>query len=163
MLAIYLLDMSFKVMQKNLPHIHAMLKVNWTQLTNDEKLFVNDCIRASVLDIVKVEETNRLIDEGLWKNKNEIYKLTSLATSILSHKCSPRCLVMIDENKFVCRKPNYLKMNPPSGNTIEKNEILPNDLSLESLRELEKVGIIDQIEAIVFSFFKTILTLFRWS
>ena len=86
----------------NLPHIHAMLKVNWTKLTNDEKLFVNDCIRASVLDIVKVEETNRLIDEGLWKNKNEVYKLTSLATSILSHKYSPRCLVMIDENKFVC-------------------------------------------------------------
>ena len=53
---------------------------------------------------------------------------------------------MIGENKFVCRKPNYLKMNNPPGNPSEKYEILPNDMSLESLRQLEKVGIINPLE-----------------
>ena len=46
---------------------------------------------------------------------------------------------MVGENKYVCRKPNYLKMNNPPGNTIEKYQILPNDLSLESFQQLEKL------------------------
>ena len=80
------------------------------------------------------------------KNENEIYKYTSLATCILPHEVSPRCLVMIDENKFVCQKPNYLKVNPPPANAIEKFDILPNNLPLESLQKLKKVGIINQLE-----------------
>ena len=53
---------------------------------------------------------------------------------------------MIGKNKFVCRKPNYLKINNPPSNPSEKYEILPNDLSLESLQQLEKVGIINPLE-----------------
>ena len=100
----------------NLPHIHAMIKVNWDGLSYEEKLFVDDCIRASVLDIVKVEEINHLIDEGIIKTSADVRNITNLAKNILSHKCNPRCLVMVGENKFVCRKPNYLKMNNPLGN-----------------------------------------------
>ena len=98
------------------------------------------------MDIIKVEEINCLIDEGLINTSSEVRNITNLAKNILSHKCNPRCLVMVGENKFVCRKPNYLKMNNPPGNTIEKYEILPNDLSLESLQQLEKLGIIKPLK-----------------
>ena len=53
---------------------------------------------------------------------------------------------MVDEDKYVCRKPNYLTMNPPPGNTRSTYQILSNDMSIESLRRLEKVGIIEPIE-----------------
>ena len=38
----------------NLPHIHVMLKITWHLLTMAQRLFVNDLIRASLLDIVRV-------------------------------------------------------------------------------------------------------------
>ena len=53
---------------------------------------------------------------------------------------------MAGENNFVCRLPNYLKMNNPPCNTIEKYQILPNNLSLESLQQLGKVGIIKPLK-----------------
>ena len=136
----------FQSQADNLPHIHTMIKIYWNSLTNQEKQFFNDCIRAGVLDIVKVHEMQRLVDEGLLNDVCEVSKITNLAKKILSHKCTPRCLVMIGENKFVCRKPNYSKMNNPPGNPSEKYEILPNDMSLESLRQLEKVEIINPLE-----------------
>ena len=39
-------------------------------------------------------------------------------------------------------KSNYLEINNPPGNASKKDQILPNDLSLKSLQQFEKVGII---------------------
>ena len=47
---------------------------------------------------------------------------------MLSHKCNPRCFVMVGEIKLVCHKPNYLKMNNPIANTLGKYQNLPNNL-----------------------------------
>ena len=69
----------FQSQAGNLPHIHTMIKINWNSLTNQEKQFVNDCIRASVLDIVKVHEMQRLVDEGLLNDVCEVSKITNLA------------------------------------------------------------------------------------
>ena len=38
----------------NLPHIHAMFKVKWDKLSQEEKKCVNECIHASVLDIIRI-------------------------------------------------------------------------------------------------------------
>ena len=35
----------FQGQSGNLPHIHAMIKANWDELSHEEKLLVNDCIR----------------------------------------------------------------------------------------------------------------------
>ena len=129
----------------NLPHIHAMLKVKWENLSQEEKECVNDCIRASVLDIVRVDEVQRHIDEGLFKHPSDLKNVINIAMAVLPHKCNPRCMVMTGPNKFTCRKPNYLSMNPQPGNTREKYVDLPNTMSIESLRQLEKVGIIEPI------------------
>jgi hypothetical protein len=129
----------------NLPHIHAMLKVKWENLSQEERECVNDCIRASVLDIVRVDEVQRHVDEGLFKHPSDLKNVIDIAMAVLPHKCNPRCLVMTGPNKFTCRKPNYLLMNPQPGNTHEKYVDLPNSMSIESLRQLEKVGIIEPI------------------
>ena len=67
-----------------------MIKINWNSLTNQEKLFLNDYIRASVLNIAKVHEMQRLIDEGLLNDVCEVSKIINLPKKILSHKCTGR-------------------------------------------------------------------------
>ena len=45
---------------------------------------------------------------------------------------------MVGENEFRCRKPNYLKMNPPPGNITEKKLKLGNEYSVETFWRLER-------------------------
>ena len=45
----------FQTSVGNLTHIHAMLKIAWHLLTMAQRAFVNDLIRASLLDIVRVD------------------------------------------------------------------------------------------------------------
>ena len=104
----------------NLPHIHLMLRVSWEELKEEEIFFVNDLVRASYLDIVKMDEIPRYIEEDLFKTPSDAKEITNLGQHILGHHyCSSKCLVRIGENKYVCRKPNYLLMNPAPNNTRE--------------------------------------------
>ena len=45
----------FQASVGNLPHIHAMLKIVWHLLTMAQRAFFNYLIRASLLDIVRVD------------------------------------------------------------------------------------------------------------
>ena len=53
---------------------------------------------------------------------------------------------MTGPNTFKCQKLNYLRMNPQPGNNQESYIDLPNTMSIESLRQLEKVGIIEPLD-----------------
>ena len=104
-------------------------------------------VRASYLDIIKIDEIPRYIEEGLFKEASDAKEITNLGKEILGHHyCSPKCLVRIGEDKYVCRKPNYLKMNPAPNNTREVFKDLPNDMSLKTLRLLEKVGVLKKLK-----------------
>ena len=54
--------------------------------------------------------------------------------------------MMTGPNKFTCQKPNYLLMNPQLRNTQEKYIDLTNIMSIKSLPQSEKVGIIEPLE-----------------
>ena len=123
-----------------------MLKVKWDKLSQEEKCFVNECIRASVLDIIRIEEVQIHIDEGFFNHSADVQNMINLAMFILPHKCNPICLVMTGPNKFTFRKTNYMPMNPQSGNTREEYIDLPKTMSIESLRQLEKFGIVEPLE-----------------
>ena len=136
----------FQASVGNLPHIHLMLRVKYNELIATETTFVNDLVRAGYLDIIRVNEISCYIEKGLFQHPSDVKIITKLAKSILVHHCIPKCPVRLGEDKFVCQKPNYLKMKPCPGNTKEIYQELPNDLSIEALRQLAKVGIINPIE-----------------
>ena len=48
----------------NIPHINAMLKVKWDKFSQEEKKCVNECIHASVIDIIIIEEVQSHIEKG---------------------------------------------------------------------------------------------------
>ena len=128
----------------NVSHIHLMLKLNWDKLSSEEKKFINDMIRASVIDVVRVDEVNHLIEHGLMKSVVDLEEIVEDASKILGHHCSPRCLMMVSPGVFRCRKLNNL--NVTSDNTKHVFKPLPNDYSLECLERLVKIGLVEPIE-----------------
>ena len=77
---------------------------------------VKDLIRASVVDIVREDEVQGLVDSGILNEYTDIYELQELANSILAHKCGSRCMVRtgagVGPENFRCKKPNNLKISP---------------------------------------------------
>ena len=55
----------------NLSHIHFLAELNWSTMNAEEKKFVKDMIRASVLDIVRTDEMQRFIDDGILDNQKD--------------------------------------------------------------------------------------------
>ena len=51
----------------NLSHIHLILLVDWEMMSWEQKSFFKDLIRASILDIVRPNETQTLIDEDTFE------------------------------------------------------------------------------------------------
>ena len=61
----------------NISHTHLMAKIVWEKLSAEEKEFLNDLIRASVIDVVRVDEVQKLIEHGIIKS---IYDLDGIRT-----------------------------------------------------------------------------------
>jgi len=121
-----------------------MLKVNRDKLSDEEKLFLEDLIRASVIDIVRVDEVDKMIDHGLMDSIVDLDSVIEDGKKILGHHCSPRCLVMTSPGVFCCRKLDNAKVSPD--NTKHVFKPLPNNYSLECLNRLVKIGIIKPIQ-----------------
>ena len=136
----------FQSSKGNLPHIHAMLKVKWHALNEEEKRFVRDLIRADVFEIVKPHEEQRYYDEKIVKDIKELKDLQFRSMDILRHRCTARCQVMVKPGVTKCRKPNNLILNPPPNNSKDKYVQLANDYSIPTLKRLERVGIIEPLE-----------------
>ena len=105
---------------------------------------MNDLIRASVVDIVRVDEVDNMIEHGLMDSIHDLDDIVEDGKKILGHHCSPRCLVMTAPGVFHCRKLNNLKISPD--NTKHVFKPLPNDYSSECLERLVKIGIIEPIQ-----------------
>ena len=49
----------------NLSRIHAMIRLNWDEINTDDRMsFIEDLVRASVVDYVRSDEVGKLIEEG---------------------------------------------------------------------------------------------------
>ena len=79
----------------NLSHIHLILQVLWNLLTEQEKVFVKDLIRASNCEIVRPEEVEDLIREGVFKNYDSWMEMQSYGETFLTHICNERRLMRV--------------------------------------------------------------------
>ena len=67
--AIFMRD-EYQEFSGNLPHIHLMLSMKLKYKTEDQKERIDNVIRASVGNIVKSEEVDEYIKEGIFKSYN---------------------------------------------------------------------------------------------
>ena len=105
-----------------------MLKVNWDKMTEEEKEFVNDLIRSSVLDNAISSEADALIAEGVIDFVKGIDRITDVGDKVLCHICNERCKIAVGDNMYRCRKLNNLKIT--TDNTKHVFKPLPNDHSI---------------------------------
>ena len=68
------------------------------------------------------------------------------ASKILPHRCNERCLIAVGPNEYRCRKLNFLLTNRPPNNTKSVMKELPNDLSIDCLRKLERAEIVEPLD-----------------
>ncbi len=60
----------------NLPHIHMMISLEKCIEINEEQTEkFHDLVRASIVDIVRGDEVQGLIDEGLLKDFSDVYEV----------------------------------------------------------------------------------------
>jgi len=65
-------------------------------MNGESEKFIQDLIRTSVMEIVKTDtDVPRLIENGLLKSIKDVKEITSLANTILVHKCNERCKIRI--------------------------------------------------------------------
>lgn len=95
----------------NLSHIHAILKISWEKLSEDEKKFVLELVRASVVDIIRTDELDHFMKEKLIKSYDDVIMIQLDGKRFLSHKCDSRCLVPDKNGVLRCRKKDDHRMS----------------------------------------------------
>ena len=129
----------------NLPHIHAMIKIDPDTISKNENYFINEMICASILEEVQPADLEDL------KRKDLIYDVTDMKDAIkdaeitLPHKCNERCLRYIGNGQYVCRAVHNLMKNKPPNNVRSKMDSLPNGLSPECLQVLQEIKMIESV------------------
>ena len=107
---------------------------------------MDDLIRASVVEIVRSDELQDYVDQGVLESVEHVYTVKELANKILSHRCTQRCVRRIGDGEgpenFKCRKPDYLKMSPD--NTRNCHIPLPSNISSDCKDVLVKIGLAEK-------------------
>jgi hypothetical protein len=106
--------------------------------------FVNNLIRADLGCIVRPDEAQSFVDNGILQSIYEIDDVIKDASTFLPHKCNERCQERISQEETRCRKPNYAKMSPD--NTRDVYIPLPNDLPSEAVSRLLRNGLAQRHE-----------------
>ncbi len=131
----------------NLPHMHMMVSVKKTNLTQAELDKFDDLVRASVGDIVRGDEVQDLVDRGILKDKSDVFELQDLSNEILDHKCTRRCLMRKGDGdgpeNYKCRKPNNLKISPD--NTKHCHIPISRQPSPDCVDKLVEIGMAEPI------------------
>ena len=101
----------------NLSHNHLILAIDKNSMNDNSEQFIQDLIRTSVMEIIKTDtDLPRLINNGMLKSVNDVADVTSLANTILVHKCNERCKIRIGtgntDKDFKCRKIHPVLGNP---------------------------------------------------
>eukprot|EP00957_Ditylum_brightwellii_P149569 11389592-Ditylum_brightwellii.AAC.1 len=67
----------------------------WSELTDDQKKFINDLVRASVLDNIREDEVEELIESGAFKSMEDYMEMIKDAEKVSPHKCNSRCVACV--------------------------------------------------------------------
>jgi len=123
----------------NLSHIHALLRVNLDEYNGNEQEFVQELIRGSVVEIVRSNEVDKFIKEGLIDHPDDVSIILHEGKMFLRHRCNDRCLVMNLDGSLRCRKMNNLHIS--KDNTRDTFIELPNKYTDACIDRLVKCGL----------------------
>ena len=108
-----------------------MVALDYKLMLVDGKKFVDNLICASIFDIVRPEEADKFIEDGIFATVDDIHTVYNDGINFLPHKCNDGCLVKNSDGTLRCRKLNNLHVSKE--NTKHQFMDLPNDYSVECL------------------------------
>ncbi|MDB4430361.1 hypothetical protein N9140_00205, partial [bacterium] len=127
----------------NLCHNHLIFAVDTSTMNGDTEKFIQDLIRTSVMDIVKSEDVERMLANGLLKSVDEVAEVHDLANVILRHNCDDRCKIRVgpgeSENDFRCRKLHAVRDSTDC--TTQSYITIPHEYKESTLEVLEDMGL----------------------
>ena len=88
-------------------HIHLLGKL--CQLSEHSRTELFDSISNNVVDIIKTEEFDDLIKEGIIENNDDVINVQLDGLKYLIHTCNSRFLVPDKDGKLIFRATNYWK------------------------------------------------------
>ena len=121
----------------NLSHIHFLGKLVF-EMSPDDKQKLLDLIRNNVIDIVRPDDIEKLIQEGYIKHEDDAIEVQNDGNTYLIHHCNARCLVPDSNGILRCRVNNF-RMS--QDNTRQSFIALPNEFSDTCLKRLEISGL----------------------
>ena len=128
----------------NLSHSHLMIRLDWSLMSDIESAFVDDLIRASICDIVRPDEVDKFVEEGVFTNEHDLFQVYEHAETYLPHRCNDRCIVKNEDGTLRCRKIDNVFAS--TDNRRHQYLPLPNDYSVQCLRILERSGLIEELD-----------------
>ena len=120
-----------------------LIELDWDNMTQAEKDFVNDIIQAGIFEIVRYDEVEKLVEDGTYKTKMDVFETYDNALKFLPHRYNDSCLVKNKDGTFRCRKINNLEVS--EDNTKHTYMELRNDYSVACLKVLESIGLTDTL------------------
>ena len=125
----------YQASKGNLSHIHFLGKCD---IEDHDLLY--ELVRNNVIDIIKPDEINALIEEGVINHEDDVLEIQLDGLTYLIHTCNARCQVPNKDGVLVCRATNFQKSKE---NTKHVHDPLPNNFSKPCLQRLEKAGLLD--------------------
>jgi len=125
----------------NLSHIHSLI---WLE---DESMECSmDRIRGSIAELIREEEVDPLIEEGLIRSFRDVDDIREHGARVLRHTCSPRCKTQIGEKdgQVRCRVANTIFQNPtPTRHIMKEVSVGHNKQATAILQHLGLFAISD--------------------
>ena len=129
----------------NLPHVHSIFWTNHDLSTPDGMEEALDHIRGFVLDLIRPDERQKYIDEGLFPNDEAVVRFVDMVSKFLGHNHDRRCFVRAntkdnpsDTPRYKCKATDNYLFNPsPSEHTIAPIAINHSQSALEVFSKLE--------------------------
>ena len=98
----------------NLPHTHGLVKIREDKPTPEGRAFVESKITAFIGGLLPHHRLPEFIQRGLLESEDDYYHMVDLASKILVHNCSDRCMRRYGPNPedLRCRVPDNRKISP---------------------------------------------------
>jgi predicted GIY-YIG superfamily endonuclease len=119
----------------NLSHIHALIRL----ADSEGEAVILDRIRGMIGDLIRPEEAEQLIAEGVLKDMNDYLETREMARRVLKHSCSERCLKRTGpgENDLRCRAiSSRLDSVDPSRHCMQTINVFHSPEAIKVMAEL---------------------------
>ena len=89
-----------------LSYMHLILKVGYAKSNSEQTNFVEDLIHATIPEILRSEDAQKIIDDGVFQHIDSYFDMQKDVTKFLPHICNERNKNCTGPNDYRCRKWN---------------------------------------------------------